>query len=103
MNVNKESIKQRAIAAIEAARPRILALGDELLRNPETAFKECKSSSIVKRELVSLGLSCRDGLAITGLRADLLGGREGPTVALLGELDAIRVPSHPFADPGPVA
>ncbi len=84
--------------AIEANKARIIALGNELLNTPETAFKEIKSSAIIKRELTSLGLPCREGLAITGLRADLQTGRDGPTIAILGELDAIRVPSHPFAD-----
>lgn len=96
--MHKEAIKQRAVAAIDADKARILALGDELLHAPETAFKEFKSSAIVKRELASLGLPCRDGLAITGLRADLRSGRDGPTVALLAELDALLVPGHPCAD-----
>jgi hypothetical protein len=97
--MSKETIKQQVIEAIDAARPRILALGDELLHTPETAFKETRSSAIMRRELTSLGLPCRDGLALTGLRADLRSGRGGPTVALLAELDAIRVPGHPDADP----
>ena len=72
--MSKETIKQQVIEAIEAARPRILALGDELLHTPETAFKETRSSAIMRRELTSLGLPCRDGLALTGLRADLRSG-----------------------------
>ena len=72
--MSKETIKQQVIEAIEAARPRILALGDELLHTPETAFKETRSAAIMRRELTSLGLPCRDGLALTGLRADLRSG-----------------------------
>lgn len=97
--MSKKTIKQQVIEAIEAARPRILALGDELLHTPETAFKETRSAAIMRRELTSLGLPCRDGLALTGLRADLRSGRDGPTVAILGELDALRVPGHPCTDP----
>ena len=97
--MSKEAIKQRALEAIDAARTHILALGDELLHTPETAFTEVRSSAILRRELTAAGLSCRDGLAITGLRADLRSGRDGPTVAILGELDALRVPGHPDADP----
>ena len=97
--MSKEAIKQRAIEAIEAARSHIIALGDELLHTPEMAFKEVQSSTIIRRELTATGLSCRDGLAITGLRADLRSGRDGPTIAILGELDAISVPGHPYADP----
>ncbi len=96
--MKKDEIKRMVLTAIEANGERIKALGDELLHSPETAFKETKSSAIIKRELTDLGLSCRESLAITGLRSDLRSGREGPTVAVMGELDAIRLPSHPFAD-----
>jgi len=96
--MKKDDVKQMALAAIEASTEELKALGDELLHTPETAFKETESSAIVKRMLTELGLSCREGLAMTGLRADLQTGRTGPTVAILGELDAIRLPSHPFAD-----
>src|SRR5205823_6918742 len=46
------------------------------------------------------GLTPRTGLALTGVRADVVGGRgPGPTFALLGELDALVVAGHPEADP----
>jgi len=45
--MSKETIKQQVIEAIEAARPRILTLGDELLHTPETAFKEIRSAAII--------------------------------------------------------
>ncbi|MEO2022626.1 MAG: amidohydrolase, partial [Pirellulaceae bacterium] len=45
-----------------------------------------------------LGLEAESGLAITGVKAVLRGGQPGPTVALMGELDALQVPGHPRAD-----
>ena len=42
----------------------------------------------------------KGGLAITGVRADAAGrAGDGPTFALLGELDGLVVPGHPVADP----
>ena len=41
----------------------------------------------------------KDGIGITGLRGDLHGGTDGPTVAVMGELDSLKVLGHPHADP----
>ena len=38
------------------------------------------------------------GIALTGIKGVLRGGRPGPTAAVLGELDSLRVPGHPHAD-----
>ena len=47
------------------------------------------------------GIPFQDGLALTGVRGLLEGGAgPGPAVGLLGELDSLRVPDHPFADQG---
>jgi amidohydrolase len=45
-----------------------------------------------------LGLSHRDGIALTGSRADLACGASGPTVAILGELDSLLCWEHPDRD-----
>src|SRR5262249_62094002 len=66
----------------------------------ELGFKEFKTSRLVEDTLGKLGLSPRGGLAVTGVRADLPGrAGDGPTFALLGELDALVVVGHPDADP----
>jgi amidohydrolase len=46
-----------------------------------------------------MGLAYQDGLALTGVKTRLKGGRTGPTVAVLGEMDSVIVTGHPFADP----
>ncbi len=66
---------------------------------PELGFKENKTAARVKAVFADLGLAAQDGLALTGVRATLKGGRPGPTVALMGELDALIVPDHPRCDP----
>jgi amidohydrolase len=53
----------------------------------------------VARAFRDLGLEPREGLALTGVRADLPSSGSGPTVAILGELDALGVPDNPRADP----
>ncbi len=63
-------------------------------------FKEQRTARLVQETLAGLGLDPRPGLAMTGVRADAPGrAGDGPTFALLGELDGLRVTGHPEADP----
>lgn len=99
--MGKEALKQRALAEITARRAEIITIAETVLRHPEGGFQEVRTAALVQRVLGELGLPVRGGLALTGCRADIVGGdASGPTVALLGELDALPVPSHPFADAG---
>ncbi|MEO3826273.1 M20/M25/M40 family metallo-hydrolase [Actinomadura sp. B10D3] len=93
------SLKRACMAAIDAARPAVEALNDRLLRTPETGFNEHASARIVAEALGGLGLPPRTGLAGTGVKSRLRGRSPGPSLAILGELDAMRAPGHPFADP----
>ena len=97
--MNGEELKRRVCDAIDAQRQKILEIGEWTLHHPETAFREEKTSAMVADFFRSLNLPVRTGLAVTGCRADWKGALPGPTVALLGELDAILLPEHPCADP----
>lgn len=96
---DRSTLKARLAAAIDRRAPEIVALGETLLRNPELGFKETKAAAVVTDTLRRLGLPYRDRLALTGVRADLAGAGAGPTVAVLGELDALVCHGHPDADP----
>ncbi|HKW91335.1 MAG TPA: amidohydrolase [Methylomirabilota bacterium] len=95
----KETLKQAICAAIDRNSERIISLGERIRRHPELGFKEYKTARVVEETLGQLGLKPRTGLALTGLRAEVAGAKEGPTFALLGELDGLVVAGHPIADP----
>jgi amidohydrolase len=84
---------------VDRHRDRIVDLGEAIMDEPELGFKENKTAARVKAVFADLSLAAQDGLALTGVRATLKGGRPGPTVALMGELDALIVPDHPRCDP----
>lgn len=67
----------------------------ELLRNnPETGFFEFKTAEILKAALVDCGARIRDGIARTGIRADI--GPEGaPSIALIADMDALPTANAP--------
>ncbi|MBM4435656.1 MAG: amidohydrolase [Actinobacteria bacterium] len=92
-------VKARVAQIVDAHRDEIIAVGEAILRAPELGFKEVRTADLVAHKFAELELDFRRGLAITGVKARLDTGRPGPTVALIGELDALIVPGHPFADP----
>ncbi|HXG03647.1 MAG TPA: amidohydrolase [Candidatus Binatia bacterium] len=95
-----DQIKNRVWEAIDRRAEEIIRLGEQIRRQPELGFKEFRTARLVEETLGRLGLTPRVGLAITGVRADLAGrAGEGPTFALLGELDGLVVAGHPEADP----
>ena len=95
----KEDLKKRAIEAIEKRSKEITEIGETVLRNPELGYKEVKTAALVEEKFRSLGLAYKKGLALTGVVARLPGKSKKLHVALMGELDSIRIPVHPFADP----
>src|SRR5438270_7041398 len=98
--MTKDELKQRVYQAIEQRGEEIIGLGEEIRRHPELGFKEVKTARLVEDTFKKLGLVPRSGLALTGVRADAGGrGGDGPTFAVLGELDALVVAGHPEGDP----
>jgi amidohydrolase len=98
--MNTSELKQRVYAAIDRHADRIVGIGEQIRRHPELGFKEVKTARLVEETLAGLGLKPRAGLAMTGVRAEAPGrAGDGPTFALLGELDALVVAGHPEGDP----
>ena len=93
-----EGLKARARAAIDMRRDWLVSAAETVLRVPELGFREVKTSRYVGEKLDELGIVHEDGIAITGIKGYLRGGRAGPTVAVIGEMDSLRVPGHPDAD-----
>lgn len=96
---SREDLKRRVMAEIDSRAEEIIDLSKTILSHPEPGFREVKTSRLVASKFAELGIPFRAGLALTGVRGELVGGSAGPTVALLGELDSLIVNEHPFADP----
>lgn len=96
---SRDALKRRVYQEIDARADQIVALAKTILANPEPGFRETKTSRLVASKFAEMGIPFRAGLAMTGVRSELVGGSAGPTVALLGELDSLIVNEHPFANP----
>jgi amidohydrolase len=92
-------LKARVCAEIERRQAEIVAISDHIMRHPEPGYREVRTAEYVAAQLGRMGLACREGLALTGVKARLRGRSRGPTVAVLGELDSLIVAAHPLADP----
>jgi amidohydrolase len=92
-------LKSTVAAAIDQSAADITRIGDDIFAHPELAYAEHRTAAIVAEELRRLGFELEEGLAGTGIKTRLKGRRPGPTVCVMGELDGLRVPDHPQADP----
>ena len=97
--MNKEQLKIQVCERIEQEAARILGIGRDIFAHPELGFKEHRTAGIVADTLQSLNLDCREGIALTGVKAVAKGKESKARVMILGELDAVVCPLHPQADP----
>ena len=98
--MTRDELKRGVFAAIDRRASEIIGLGERIRKQPEMGFKEVRTAALVEETLGRLGMAPKTGLAMTGVRAEARGrAGDGPTFALLGELDGLRVTGHPEADP----
>jgi amidohydrolase len=60
-------------------------------RNPELGFEETDTAALVSDKLRSWGLDVKEGVAQTGVVGLLEGSRDGPTVLLRADMDALPI------------
>lgn len=85
--------------AVDKHRKLILDTERYVWKNPETGYKEVKTSAYMAEKFRELGYDLVMAEGITGFYTDLDTGRPGPTLLILGELDSVICPEHPESDP----
>lgn len=85
--------------AVDKHRKLILDTERYVWKNPETGYKEVKTSAYMAEKFRELGYDLVMAEGITGFYADLDTGRPGPTLLILGELDSVICSEHPESDP----
>lgn len=66
--------------------------------NPETGYREVKTSKFLEEEFEKLGYEINLAGDIPGFYAVVDTGREGPEILVLGEMDSLISPAYPSAD-----
>ena len=90
---------QKIKNAVDKHRQLILDAERYLWANPETGYKEVKTTAYMAEKFKALGYKLTFAEGITGFTTEIDTGREGPTLLIMAELDSIICPSHPDADP----
>lgn len=99
LRMDIQEIKAAVLRQIDQRADEALDIAKRILENPESGFREQRTSQIVAEKLRQLRIPLEDGLALTGIKGMLHGAANGPTIGVFGELDSLIVPDHPFADP----
>ena len=90
---------QQLIETVERYRDLVYSTYQTIWENPETGYKEWKTTAFVERIFEDLGYELVRAGDIPGFYTDIDTGRPGPMLCLMGELDSVICASHPAADP----
>jgi len=96
-------LQQRGLSLADAAEAQVIAWRRHIHQNPELSFQEVRTAAYVAEALRKMpGLQVQTGVARTGIKAVLRGGKPGPVVALRADMDALPVEERndlPFKSP----
>lgn len=90
---------QRYKSMVDKHRTLILDAFSYIWQHPETGYREWKTHAYLKAHFEELGYTLTECGNIPGFITEIDTGKEGPTVAVFGEMDGLLVPEHPEADP----
>ena len=97
--MEEDDMIKRFLESVEKHRELILQAEKFIWKHPETGYKEIETSKYMEEAFEGLGYEIVRAEGITGFYTCIDTGRPGPTILVLGELDAVLCPSHKEADP----
>ena len=89
----------KRVAGAEKFRSLMLDAHDYIWRNPETGYREVKTSAYMEKAFRDLGYELTMAGDIPGFYTVIDTGRPGPELLIMGELDSLLCAEHPEADP----
>ncbi|WP_338658127.1 amidohydrolase [Paraclostridium sordellii] len=96
--MNKKELKRLVLEEIDKNKDKIIEAGRSIYKTPELGYKEVKSTKIASEFLKSLGVEVVDNIAVTGCMTSLNKDKDGPKIAVMGELDSVVCPDHKDAN-----
>lgn len=92
-----DRMEQLIVSRIDRGADEIRAFAEDIYRHAEIGYAEHRTARKTADAFRRLGLTPETGIASTGVRASL--GSARPSLCMIGELDGIRCPTHPYAVP----
>lgn len=89
---------EKLLKSAEKHKQLILDAERYIWNNPETGFKEYKTSAYMAKIFEELGYTLTYAENIPGFYTTIDTGRPGPTLLIMGEMDSIICPEHKEAD-----
>ena len=89
---------QRILRLIDVHKDQIIAFAEDIVAHPEPGYEEFCTAGKTAEVLKNLGYKVTEHLARTGVKGTK-SIKEGPSLTVIGELDAIGCHSHPNANP----
>lgn len=89
---------QRILRLIDVHKDQIIAFAEDIAVHPEPGYEEFRTAGKTAEVLKNLGYKVTEHLARTGVKGTK-SIKEGPSLTVIGELDAIGCHSHPNANP----
>lgn len=95
-----DAVEQRIVELIDLNREVIVAFARDVYAHGELGYKEFRTAEKFNRFMKDLQLPLQEGLAVTGAKAYLNQEKAANvSLALIGELDALRIPNHQYVNP----
>ncbi len=95
-----DKTEQKIVDIIDSHRDEIIAFAKDIYTHAELGYKEFRTAEKFASFMKNLGLNTKEGLAVTGVKAYLNEEKkDNVSLALIGELDALRIPDHKYANP----
>ena len=83
---------------VESGRDLMFAAERHIWANPETGYREWKTTAYLEAEYEKLGYTLHKAGNIPGFYTDIDTGRPGPKLCVMGEMDSLLVSNHPECD-----
>lgn len=95
-----DPIEAKIIKTIDDHREEIIEFARDIWTHAELGYKEFNTAKKFADFTKRLGLNVKEGLAITGVKSYLNEDKkDNVSLALIGELDALRIPNHKYVNP----
>ncbi|MGN0314333.1 MAG: amidohydrolase [Fusicatenibacter sp.] len=95
-----DAVEKKIIDLINQNKEEILEFARDIYSHAELGYKEFRTSQKFVEFMKKKNLPVTEGLAVTGAKAYLNEEKkENASLALIGELDALRIPNHKYANP----
>lgn len=92
------AMNDKILQAVEKNRKLILETQDHIWNNPETGYREVKTSAYLEKIFTDLGYNITKAGNIPGFYTVLDTGKPGPEILILAEMDSLICHEHPQCD-----